>query len=246
MFSGGVGSWYAAKRTIDQGHRVHLLFADTRMEDEDLYRFLLDAEQDLGIPIERVADGRTPWQVFFDVRYLGNTRADPCSRILKRDLLKRIVHERWSPEDATIVIGIDWTEEHRLTAVQSHWAPYAVEAPLCSPPLIAKHEIFDELKRRGIALPRLYRMRFPHNNCGGFCIKAGQTQFAKLLHEMPKRFKEHEDQEERLRSFLGKDVAILRDRRGGETLPMTLKMLREKIEAGEETPRFDWGGCGCF
>ena len=39
---------------------------------------------------------------------------------------------------------------------------------------------------------------------------------------------------------------ILKDRRGGVTRSMSLKMLRERIEAGDESlPKYDWGGCGC-
>ncbi len=35
MFSGGAGSWATARRVIDRGLDPVLLFADTRMEDED-------------------------------------------------------------------------------------------------------------------------------------------------------------------------------------------------------------------
>lgn len=57
---------------------------------------------------------------------------------------------------------------------------------------------------------------------------------------------QHEAEEEQTRQHLGKDVAILRDRRGGKTKPMTLKQFRERLEAGGEHDRFAWGGCGCF
>ncbi len=43
-FSGGLGSFFAAKRVIDQHgtDNTTLLFTDTMTEDEDLYRFLDD------------------------------------------------------------------------------------------------------------------------------------------------------------------------------------------------------------
>ncbi|WP_245716008.1 hypothetical protein [Micromonospora peucetia] len=47
-------------------------------EDPDLYRWLDDSSAQLGVLITRVADGRTPWQLFHDVRYLGNSRIAPC------------------------------------------------------------------------------------------------------------------------------------------------------------------------
>lgn len=45
MFSGGVCSWATAKRVVERHGtgRLGLVFADTLMEDEDLYRFLVEA-----------------------------------------------------------------------------------------------------------------------------------------------------------------------------------------------------------
>jgi hypothetical protein len=90
MFSSGAGSWAAAKRVAEQHgtEGLVLLFADTLIEDEDNYRFLDEAAANIGVQPTTVAEGRDPWQVFFDVRFLGNTRIDPCSRVLKRELLR--------------------------------------------------------------------------------------------------------------------------------------------------------------
>ena len=49
MFSGGVASWMAARRIVDEGGDPVLLFTDTLIEDPDLYRFLDDAATDLGV-----------------------------------------------------------------------------------------------------------------------------------------------------------------------------------------------------
>lgn len=91
MFSGGVGSWAAARRVAEHygTEDLTLLFADTNMEDEDLYRFIQEAATNVGGKFVRVEDGRTPWDVFFDERFLGNSRIDPCSKLLKRVLLDR-------------------------------------------------------------------------------------------------------------------------------------------------------------
>ena len=45
MFSGGAGSWAAAKRVAERHgtENLYLIFADTLIEDEDLYRFIDDA-----------------------------------------------------------------------------------------------------------------------------------------------------------------------------------------------------------
>jgi hypothetical protein len=89
-------------------------------------------------------------------------------------------------------------------------------------------------------------MGFQHNNCGGFCIKAGQAHFARLLHKMPERYAFHEEQEQKFRREKGKDVAILRDRIGGDTKPMTLQAFREGIQSGGLFDQDDEGGCNCF
>ena len=247
-FSGGVGSWCAAMRVAatEGTSDMTLLFADTMMEDEDLYRFIDEGAEAVGVPITRIADGRTPWEVFFDVRYLGNTRADPCSRILKRELLDRWRNENCTPEDSIRYIGIDWSEQHRLRRLQDRCKPWRYEAPMCEKPYLTKQGMFTKLKRHGIKLPRLYEMGFPHNNCGGFCIKAGQGQFKLLLQEMPERYAFHESQEELIREKLG-DVAILRDRTGGTTKSLTLREFRRRIECDDtkQLDLFEWGGCGC-
>ena len=249
MFSGGVGSWAAARR-VAEAHgpaNVRLLFTDTKMEDEDLYRFLDSAAANVGAELVTIEDGRDPWQVFFDSRFLGNTRADPCSRILKRDLARSWIEAHYpDPDSVTLYVGIDWTEEHRMRNVVRNWSPYTVEAPLCERPYLSKGQWLDELQAAGIEVPRLYAMGFPHNNCGGFCVKAGQAHFALLLDRMPERYHYHEEKEQEIRDYLKKDVAILRDRRGGCTRPMTLREFRENIQRGQGTDNFEWGGCGCF
>jgi hypothetical protein len=52
-----------------------------------------------------------------------------------------------------------------------------------------------------------------------------------------------------MRRLLGRDVAILRDRRrGGVAKPLPLRVLRERIEAAAltESEQLEIGGCGCF
>lgn len=246
MFSGGVGSWATAKRVAERhgAKDLTLLFADTLIEDEDLYRFLKDAAANIGGQFVRIADGRSPWEVFRDEKYIGNTRADPCSRVLKRELLDKWRNENLTPDEARCYVGIDWSEIHRFERLKKIVAPWVYEAPLCEPPYLEKPALIRWLKREGIEPPRLYAMGFPHNNCGGFCVKAGQAQFALLLRKMPERYAEHEAKERELRGVLG-NHSILRDRVGGTTKPMTLEEFRKRIEAKGEVDLYDWGGCGC-
>jgi len=247
MYSGGATSWATAKRVAAEygTDDLTLLFTDTLVEDDDLYRFLAQSQASIGVPVTRIADGRTPEQVFIDVRFLGNNRVAPCSRVLKQEPARRWVDANCDPEDTTLYVGFDWTEPHRVESTRKGWEPYRVEFPLMEPPLMWKHQHLEAMRAEGIEPPRLYGMGFDHNNCGGICVRAGQGHFAKLYHAMPERYAEAEALEERVRAELG-DVAILRDRSGGETKPLTLRELRERIEAGLAVDMFDIGGCGCF
>ena len=112
-------------------------------------------------------------------------------------------------------------------------------------PYLTKLEMHAWARREGLAEQRLYTLGMPHANCGGFCVKAGIGHFARLLAAMPGRYREHEAREEALRLDLG-NVAILRDRSQGVTTPLTLRVLRERIEADWQPDLFDLGGCGCF
>lgn len=246
MFSGGIGSWAAARRVPDP---KTLLFTDTLIEDADLYRFLGQAAANVGGELVRIAEGRTPWQVYHDRKFLGNSRRDPCSEILKRKPADKWLRENCDPADTTVYIGIDWTEAHRYTALRDLRASkgWTYKAPLCEPPFIMKADMLRDLKAEGIDPPRLYSEGFSHNNCGGFCCKAGQGQFANLLRVKPLLYAVHEAEEQTLRAYLGKDVSMMTDRRGdGKKKPLTMQTLRLRIEAGEQIDAFDIGGCGCF
>lgn len=249
QFSGGLGSYAAARLIVDKhgAENTVLLFADTLIEDEDLYRFLDEAHKDLGCELVRIADGRDPWQIFRDERFLGNSRVDPCSKILKRELLRRHMDTHFNPATDLTYIGIDWTEEHRFEKAKARWLPWTVLAPLCDPASGSKAQWKQFLEGRGIKLPRLYGLGFPHNNCGGFCVKAGQAHFKNLLDKFPERYAYHEQKEQELREYLGKDVAILKDRTGGNKKgrPLTLREFRERVQSTGAYDKHEWGGCGC-
>ena len=251
MFSGGLTSYEAARRTIEaHGHdNVRIWFSDTNTEDEDLYRFNQEVERILEHPIEVLDnEGNTVWDIFFKVRLIGNSRLDPCSQRLKRKpLRKKLEKEYPNPEDAIVVLGMDGIEDCKRTErAAKNQLPYKTWFPLLEEPIVMKSHISRQLKELGIERPKLYDLGFSHNNCGGFCVKAGFGQFAHLLKVLPERYAFHEQKEEEFREFIEKDVTILRDRRGGTTKPMTLKAFRERIEGGENFSYDTGWECLCF
>jgi 3'-phosphoadenosine 5'-phosphosulfate sulfotransferase (PAPS reductase)/FAD synthetase len=252
MFSGGVGSWMTAKRVAAEHGTdgLVLLFADTLMEDEDTYRFLEAGAANVGGEFVRLADGRDIWQVFRDVKFLGNTRIDPCSRVLKREIMRRWVDEHCDPKTTTVYLGIDWSEQHRATRYERYWQPFKVETPLCSEPYLTKAQMLEHAKAEGLPSQRLYELGFAHANCGGGCVKAGQAQFELLLRTLPDRYGWWEEREQEIREQLGKDITILRDRRilnGREVVtPITLRAFRQRLEAAPSLfDRDEWGACDC-
>ena len=250
-FSGGIGSWATAARVIERYGReqVTLLFADTLVEDEDTYRFRDDAADQLGAELVVVADGRTPFEVFHDDHFLGNQRLANCSKYLKQKPCRAWLETERDPQDTTVHVGIDWTEQHRLPAIIDGWAPWTVEAPLCEPPLRAKSYWIDQAKRHGLLPPDAYERGLPHANClAQGCVRGGQAYWHALLRQTPDVYAHTEEQEQRIRQTgWGADAAILRDRTGGTTTPLTLREFRHRLERQPSMfDEFEWGGCGCF
>lgn len=249
MYSGGAGSWAAAKRVAEEHgtEGMALLFADTLIEDPDLYRFLEEGAENVGAPLIRIAEGRTPLEVMRDEKIIGNSRIDPCSKILKRQFLRKWCEDNLDPNEVTIYVGIDWSESHRLGPIQERSKPWRYEAPMCERPLLTKPQVIEWLRAEGIEPPRLYGEGFPHNNCFGRCIKAGQAQWALLLRTHPEQYREWEEWEEEMRASSEKlsKHAILRSKAGGVTTPIPLREFRERIEAQQTFDTTEWGGCGC-
>lgn len=287
-YSGGIGSWAATVRVAAQHGTadLHLVFADTLIEDDDLYRFVIETAGKLyDVPVDStvslpsvvddlpgrkaalaelrtktmaaipqlhwIAEGRTPWEVFKDERYVGNSRKDPCSKLLKREFMDRYCRRTFRGQETVHYFGIDWTEEHRITRVQARMVGQSCVAPLCSPPYLSKQQCIKQASQMGIAPPRLYGVGASHNNCGLFCVKSGQAQFALLLRVNPKLYAYHEAQEQAMMSYLGRqDCTIMKCRRGvkpgSKPRPLSLQAFRIRLEqTPEEYDKFAWGGCGC-
>ncbi|MGX7727567.1 hypothetical protein [Rhodococcus sp. 5G237] len=246
-----------AKRVAEQNgtRNLTLLFADVGGahssphvgEDEDTYRFIEEAAANVGGELVIVNEGRDIWEVFKDDRFLGNSRLANCSKFLKQRPCRKWLEDNCDPADTVVYVGIDWSESHRLPAIVNAYKPYRAEAPLTQPPFFDREDLFAACEAEGIEVPRLYKLGANHNNCGGFCVRAGQAHFEWLLRTNPERYRFHEGKEQELREHLGKDVTILKRTESGVPTPVTMRQFREELEVQPSLfDSTDFGGCGCF
>lgn len=264
-FSGGLCSFWAAHRVVQKygAEDTVLLFADTLIEDEDLYEFNKQAAGILGVPITRISLEITPWQLFRKEGMIGNNRFPICSVRLKREPLN-LWHETnlrdlpaerqqrfWDDgkSPATLYMGFDWTEDNRLADLRRELPTWRIEAPMAEAPIWDKCRMEREARALGLIIPKLYGLGFPHNNCGGRCVRAGISHWVHLYHVLPDRFWEWANEEQAaaddLRGRGIEPMSILKDRRGGVTRNLYLIDLAARIELGEKFPSDEWGGCGC-
>lgn len=243
QFSTGAASAAVAERVRDRGTLV-LMTANTLVEDPDNWRFALDVWDYLGKPDWHIlTDGRTPMQAGLDARVIPNNRMAVCSRVLKREISRRYMDLTFDPNRSVVSLGYDWTEDNRVADSVMFWEPWQITFPLRDEPLIDKAEIISMWTERGINPPRLYERGHSHANCGGACVRGGHKLWRLLLNTDPETYALWEREEKKSRAELG-DFAILRDRRGGTSRPMSLTEFRTR-EASEDDN--EWGAaCGCF
>lgn len=175
-FSFGLGSWCAAKRMVEEfgKDKVFLVFADVKWEDEDTYAWGRKAAEVLGCRLFEIEEGRTPWQTFEDSNYIGNSAVDPCSKILKRQLIDRWLSRFFRKSKTLLAFGIHWSEQHRFYRIDRETGKPAgiktrlnklgwkhVRAPLCEVPYIGVHDMEKMAEDAGLWKQKLYQLGFP-------------------------------------------------------------------------------------
>ena len=258
--SGGLVSWEAGRRTLAKfgPENTTFLFTDTLIESPDLYTFLRASMARHNAQFVWLKEGRTPFQVFMDEGMLGNSRADPCSRILKRELAQKWLEENCDPAATTLVFGMGWNEVHRFDdgsgrGVRPRYNKLGwphVDAPMMRKPFWTREELMAEAVRAGLPLSSSYIHGFAHDNCGGGCVKGGKGSWAHLLRVRPMVYAEWEAAEDAFNDGRPnkRRQTILRDEiKGQPSRPLSLRDFRLRIQAGGQVDMFDTGGCGgCF
>lgn len=242
--SGGAGSAVAADRAIQRygRKRVILRFADVSWEDEDLYRFLDDCMGRWGGRLYIHKDGRTPLEVFENKKIIPNNMRAPCTYELK---IKPLTEWLWRlPKPVTVLTGHDWHEPNRIEAIR-HWHKPRGKKTWRAPqgyarrihgvyedfPLLWKPLEFrpyqDVIRSWGISPPRMYDYGFPHNNCGGRCVKQGIREWQRLKAAFPDRFDAMATWEtlQQEQSASRENRTLLTRRIKGQSIPLPLRDL---------------------
>ena len=243
-FSGGVTSAYVCDMVLRDHPEAEIVFTDTRWEDEDLYRFLTDCEQRWKKPVTILSHGQNPEELFNSQGILGNDRMPVCSRILKAKQMQDFLKS--SLDAVTVYFGIDASEAHRAEKIVRAYS----ELPhvKCAFPLVDagwmldKDKIISEIETAwGIQIPRLYKMGFDHNNCGGGCVRGKKGHWLKLLRVLPDVYADRERMEREFRKNTdGLKYTILEGK--------SLKQLRAEAESqpGLFDVKYDGTVCICF
>ena len=252
--SGGAASAVCLFRVLERFgcDNVRAVFADTRWEHPDCYRFLADVERVSGVHLDRLSDGRNIWEVFFGDAMLTAPVSGGCraSWVLKRKPLAEYADS--IDGDVTIHVGFGPDEDDRMQRIQCTMPERKFDFPLTWEPKLWRCDVMDDIRQRGVEPPSMYADGYPHANCGGACILAGIKQWAGLLHDNPELYRTSEENEARFQEILRSrgraEHTILKDRRGGVVSNYSLRQLREDIESGRRLPDDSWRvtDCSCL
>lgn len=244
--SGGAGSALAYLRCCERYRSVVGLYANTNSEHPDLYDLIDELGRVTGNPVVRINnDGKTIWDVFDKERLLKTPNgACKASVELKTKPLARWIQEHYTAGECVLASGMSWQEEERQKRMNARWHPYRVIHPLNARPRLTWCQERAYLADQGIAIPSMYDLGYPHNNCHGACILAGISQWVAVLKDFPEQFAVAEKREAAFYKRTG--YTILSDRRGGDRLPMTLSTLRKRVELGEFKDNGFRYACNCL
>jgi hypothetical protein len=279
--SGGLGSAEALRRAIAKYGKENVIavFADVKGTGEhawlgmpiitkllherfggeslDTYRFIWLLAYHFDIPIERLETKESIWDVFarkkaFRLVINGNFYC-PASEELKRSVISRWAKKNFPDGTYSIVLGMDWDEDHRVQRSQHYWRervgwPVEVISLNGEKPFASKEETalyFLTTDENGMKMPQAYGDGADHNNCHWGCVNAGQGHFASLYLNHKEHYLYWAWMEYRTSTHIGQSYTILKDERGGKTKRLSLYQFIERIESGDYLPH-DTSACACM
>lgn len=232
---GGLSSTMELPRRVVERYgrgNVTLIMCRLPNEDPDVWRLCDAISADIGLPINYIGLNLTPWDIFFKVRMMGSSRIDPCSKNLKRDVLDKWIAENCDPRDTLVHVGITHNEIERMIRIRAGYElrGFNIAADLADDETCTRGYLMRQCELRYGFVPRLYRYGFSHNNCGGACVKAGMREWARLLWYLPDVYHWWESNEAKFQREIGTRATILRDRRKGADINLTLRNFRRRCE----------------
>jgi len=234
MFSGGAASYMACKLVKPEV----LLFADTGEEHHDLYKALPIAAKNLGAELVILSGDMD--RVIAEHRAIPSPMLPFCSYDLK---IKPCFE--WLSENAPgsdLIYGFTWDETTRMTKTKQANSKrgFTTLAPLMEAKIGHGQCVDTYIEECGAQ--SLYERKYPHNNCGGACVKAGISQWKRVLEDDPERFQKWKKREQSISDLHESTHSILK--RHGKAYPLT--QLQKDVEANMPLPLEEWGGCSCF
>lgn len=187
---------------------------DTKNEDPDTYRFMLDCEKWYGKKIETItAIGEkfnSIQEVWIHYKSLNVANGAICSSTLKRDLRLKWQKENEGTYDHQ-VFGFDLDEPKRLKGM-------VLNHPNAKPifPLwlygYSKKDCINIIEKEGIKVPITYHYGFLNNNCFKTgCIQGGIGYWQKMKRDFPPKFESMAKMEHHLTDLKGEPVTMLKD-----------------------------------
>lgn len=252
--SGGASSAASLLRLLEtpgvNKKRILPIFMDTLEEHLSLYAFLDALDEFTGLSTLHLRRGLNLWQVADSKKFMPNNMVDSCSDYLKRKLFYEALKVIDPAKQAKLVFGFTADEVGRIKKLEAALATrgYTAIFPLLDDPEIFSADALVMIQRAGLPIPALYSAGFDHNNCGGFCFKAGQKQFAQLYKYNKSLYLYHAMQELRFQlEYGGSKATILRDRRGKKNTPLSLLEFAARLDAGQPIDEYDIGyACDCM
>lgn len=248
---GGItSSLLLPKLAIERYGRENCVFVMAALTDDEgsSRQFIADVEKLLNIEITRVTIGGeilprgvwakySIWDIFFYTGIIGNSRIDPCSRMLKREVMRDYM-KRWHDPLCTVLhVGITASEIDRMLSIRRNWKEHGYTVIADLPDSVTKAYAVAECERLLGYVPTNYKIGMGHNNCGagkdgiGFCVKGGQKEKAKLLWYDRKTYLYHETMELLHQQVHQHTNTIMKWSRGARWEYITLRQFRLECEA---------------